>query len=129
MANADEIVMYLVARTDLAMSPGKLGVQIGHGVHLALRAAERAAESSRVAREELYQWEGSNYTKILLKVKGEQNMLNLHENLTKSGVPSCLVRDLGRTEIAAGSLTILSLVPMWKSKVQALAYMKRLQLY
>lgn len=126
MAHEDEIVMYLVARTDLAMSPGKLGVQVGHGVQLAMRAAER---SGPAAEADLFRWEGKDYPKLLLAIKGEEHLLNLSENLTKSGIPNCIVTDLGRTELAPNTRTLLSVIPMLKSKIQALPYMKRMRLY
>lgn len=120
----DELVMYFVARTDLAMGAGKLGAQCGHGAQLAIREAERQAETAASLKE----WEGADYTKIVLAIKGEEALKRLHKDLAELGIPSCIVKDLGRTEIAADSLTLLATVPILKSRAKTTP-LKRLRLY
>lgn len=120
----DELVMYIVARTDLAMSHGKFGAQCGHGVQLAMREAEKHATTT----EALQEWESKDYPKIVLGIKGEEALVRLQADLLESGIPSCIVKDLGRTEIAANSLTILTTVPILKSRSKNTP-LKRLRLY
>ena len=120
----DEIIMYIVARSDLAMSHGKFGAQCGHGVQLAIRKAESLED--RIP--DLKEWEGKDYVKITLRVKSQDALVRLGEQLTEAGVPNCIVKDNGRTEIAAGSLTVLATVPMRKSLLMKTP-LKRLQAY
>ena len=38
---SEEIVMYIIVRNDLGMSPGKVAAQVGHGVELAINLGRR----------------------------------------------------------------------------------------
>lgn len=119
-----EIVMYLVARPEL-MSPGKLGVQCGHGTQLCIRAAERSKGLGVLA--DLLAWESNGcYTKIALKA-GEKQLEKLLESLADSGIPHARVVDLGRTEVPAGTTTLVALGPVMRRT--AAKHVKRLQAY
>lgn len=123
----DEIVMYLVARTDLHMSPGKLAAQVGHGVQLAMRQAEHADLGGFAGW--LDQWENGDYPKVVLG--GDKR--DFEKLCAKAAEDADLffsmvkVIDNGRTEIPAGSMTVLAFVPMPKSRAKQ--WVGRLRLY
>ena len=109
----DEIVMYIILRTDLHMSPGKAGAQIGHAVHLAIREAERA----RIGGESgwLDTWERGSYPKIILAARSENELIGIFQELEKDDISAVFVVDEGRTEIKPGK-TAIGVVPNPKSR-------------
>lgn len=115
--NETEVVMYLIARSDLQMSPGKLAAQVGHGVHLALRTCPMNSPA-------LQTWEATSHTKIVLKVDSLEALLELHRVI--GAERSVIVQDEGRTEIEP-TATVLGLVPM--SKLEARPLVGHLKLY
>jgi len=115
----DELVMYIVARTELTMSPGKLAAQVGHGVQLAMRKAEKEGSSPLAA------WESNDYPKVILG-----GTIRDFEKLSRDRALDGLmvsVFDNGRTEVPAGSMTVLAFVPMRKSLAKK--WVGRLRLY
>lgn len=109
--------MYIIARADLQMSPGKLGSQVGHAVHLALRLCPEDSE-------DLKMWESASYAKIVLKVDSLEELLALHAKIGEA--TAVLVRDEGRTEIAP-TATAIGIIPM--SKLAAFPLVGHLKLY
>jgi len=123
----DEVTMYLIVRADLKLSKGKLAAQVGHGVQLAMRAAEcrsinlgdfaAAADHDCVlsAPKWLQAWERGSYAKIALRVDSVAQLDALAERLRAAGAKFARVVDEGRTEIPAGTTTVLALQPMPRS--------------
>lgn len=111
-----EIVIYLIVRNDLNMSPGKVAAQCGHGVELALNQGKRYAPN----------WIPNDppCTKIVLQADFSE-MKSLLETI--STIHSCSVIDEGRTEIEPGSLTVISMIPM--PKHLAKPFVSHLKLY
>lgn len=127
----DEITQYLIVRTDLAMSPGKVAAQVGHGVQLAMRLVERQVSENPIGIEamnravNLCEWENGDYPKVILGgTKRDFEKLCSIDGITSKMVK---VIDNGRTEIPAGSMTCLAFVPMPKS--MAKKWVGRLRLY
>lgn len=63
------------------------------------------------------QWEYFGQPKITLKSKDEDEMYRLAKNAQQLGLPTFVVADAGRTQIAAGSRTVLAIGPGPKSKL------------
>jgi PTH2 family peptidyl-tRNA hydrolase len=95
----------IIVRTDLNMSPGKLAVQVAHG---AVAAAERAR---RERREWLDLWLAEGQKKVVVKVGGERELLELYERAKKAGFPCELIRDAGLTELPPNTTTVLAVGP------------------
>lgn len=116
--------MYLVARPEL-MSPGKFGVQCGHGTQLCIRAAEKWGDPDVLS--DLWEWERNGcYTKVALQAD-ESRLEKLLGALKDGPIPHAKVVDLGRNEVPAGTTTLVVLGPV-KRKFAA-PYLKRLQAY
>lgn len=121
-SNEDEIVQYFVVNSELNMSTGKIAAQVAHVTTLITK--DFLLNEQQILNQEdiqlFYKWLINNQTKIILKAK-EKDLLKLIEQ------GFYYIRDLGKTEIPEGSLTVVGLPPMRKS--EAKQYVKRLRLY
>lgn len=118
--------MYLVARRDLNMTAGKLGVQVGHGVQLCIREAESHAVSLVGGYPALDEWEENSYPKILL-AGDEKKVEKLLRQLGESVFPFSKVVDLGRTELPPNTLTLVAIGPLKRRDAEP--FVGRLQAY
>ncbi|KAK7206698.1 peptidyl-tRNA hydrolase PTH2-domain-containing protein [Myxozyma melibiosi] len=103
--------MILVVRTDLGMTKGKAAAQC---CHAALGCYKRASMS---IPNTVRIWERSGQPKITVQTKGEDSLLLLQALAESVGITHCLIHDAGRTQIAAGSATVLGLGPAPKNKL------------
>ena len=100
-----EIKQVLVVRTDLGMGRGKMAVQCSH-------AAVSSAELARTRFRDWYdKWMREGQAKIALKVKDEDQLLELEKRARGIPIPSFIVRDMGLTQVQAGTITCLGLGP------------------
>ena len=93
--------MVLCVNMELQMGKGKIGAQCGHATLGAYRLATRFAPRS------LRLWSLFGQAKIAVKVERETELLDLYDRARKRGLVAYLVADAGRTQIAAGSRTVL----------------------
>lgn len=100
----------LVLRTDLGMGKGKL---VAQGAHVAVRACLLAPA---VARET---WMRDGEAKVALKVGGEEELVQVFERASAAGLPCAIVRDAGRTQIPAGTLTAVGIGPAEGDRIDA----------
>ncbi|CAD7940566.1 unnamed protein product [Amoebophrya sp. A25] len=110
---SEELKMVLVVRQDLGMQKGKIAAQCGHAV----LGAYQKAMSSEAGRGRVRQWERFGQAKIALKCNTEEEMQNLERSAKKQGLCTYVVHDAGRTQIAAGSATVLAVGPAPASQV------------
>lgn len=95
--------MYLVVNTSVSMSKGKITGQVGHAVAHLTRKLERSKNNV------LYkEWLQTGETKIILK--GTQELLEKLHDLYKD--ISVEIHDLGKTQIDAGTLTVVGFIPL-----------------
>ncbi|KAJ3320861.1 Gluconate transport-inducing protein [Boothiomyces sp. JEL0866] len=99
--------MVLVIRTDLGMGKGKVAAQCSHAT---LDAYQKAMESEKW-REWVDSWEEYGCAKITLKCNDESEMLQLQRDARKKGLVAQSICDAGKTQIAAGSRTVLAIGP------------------
>lgn len=92
----------IVARTDLAMGTGKLAAQVAHA---SLNAYEHT--DADVRRE----WRNTGQTKVVLGVDGESAVLDIADDARRAGLPVAVVRDAGRTQVEAGTVTAVGIGP------------------
>ncbi|WNY26995.1 peptidyl-tRNA hydrolase Pth2 [Methanolapillus ohkumae] len=98
----------IVMRTDLKLSPGKLAVQVAHA---AVSAAEWAD------KRELDAWKAGGQKKVVLKANSLQELFELKEKARREGLPTALITDAGRTEIAPGTITVLGIGPAAEERI------------
>jgi PTH2 family peptidyl-tRNA hydrolase len=84
---------------------GKIAAQCGHAAVGCYKRAMRLCPAAVSA------WERTGCAKIAVKCPTEEEMHAILEKATTKGIPVYLVEDAGRTQIAAGSQTVLGLGP------------------
>jgi len=108
-----ELKMVICVRTDLSMSKGKIAAQCGHAVLGAYKIAKR------ITPEYVKAWEWRAQAKITLKVDSEAQMDEIAAAARAAGLPSIIIEDAGRTEVAPGTRTVLGIGPAPRSEMDA----------
>lgn len=137
----DPIIEYLIVKTSLNMSTGKIAAQCAHAAQLLEKRYASLCNEVDSYIDIIYKTGSEQIPKVLL------DKIHLYESWNNSGVPKVvlrandkefekikteyedslvLIQDAGRTEIPAGSETVIGLFPQYKSKVTST--LKRLQL-
>ncbi|XP_044979436.1 probable peptidyl-tRNA hydrolase 2 isoform X2 [Hordeum vulgare subsp. vulgare] len=119
-APGEELKMVLVVRQDLKMGAGKIASQCAHaatGLYADLLASNRVL---------LRQWEQFGQAKIVLTCKNQQEMNRIKETAEYRGIPTFIVADAGRTQVVAGSKTVLAVGPGRKADIDSVTGKLRL---
>ncbi|MCO5563695.1 hypothetical protein L7F22_017342 [Adiantum nelumboides] len=77
-------------------------------------------------RQILLSWEQCGQPKIVVTCKNQQEMNDLSAKAKRAGLPTFTVADAGRTQVAAGSKTVLVVGPGPKTAVDAVTRHLRL---
>eukprot|EP01026_Neomeris_dumetosa_P032037 TRINITY_DN2538_c1_g1_i3.p1 TRINITY_DN2538_c1_g1~~TRINITY_DN2538_c1_g1_i3.p1 ORF type:complete len:211 (-),score=31.71 TRINITY_DN2538_c1_g1_i3:444-1076(-) len=109
----EECKMVLCVNESLKMGKGKIAAQCAHAAVGVLQDFQKQQKYQPFFN----QWERRGQAKIALKVPSDAELYELVEKACKMGFPYYLVCDAGRTQIAAGSRTVLAIGPAPKSKV------------
>jgi PTH2 family peptidyl-tRNA hydrolase len=100
----------LVVRTDLEMTKGKIAAQCCHAAVALVEPVyphETPNNKLILSQAESYDlWNRNGCTKIALKTVGEQGLRDIYREAKRAGLESEYIRDAGRTQIAAGSMTV-----------------------
>ncbi len=113
-SSAFEYKQVIVVRTDIKMSKGKMAAQAGH-------AAVSASEYARKNRPEWWNpWIMEGQCKIAVKVKSEQEILELERKARNAKLPAALIVDRGLTELPPETTTCLGIGPAPADKVDAI---------
>eukprot|EP00898_Chlorokybus_atmophyticus_P002580 jgi/Chlat1/3322/Chrsp22S03475 len=100
-----DIKMVLVVRNDLKMGKGKVAAQCSHATMGAYKRLLKRRPQMLKA------WERCGQAKVVVKCETEEEMLRLQETAREAKLPTYDVIDAGRTQIAAGSRTVLAVGP------------------
>ncbi|RPA86173.1 peptidyl-tRNA hydrolase 2 [Ascobolus immersus RN42] len=100
-----ECKLVLVVRTDLGMTKGKIAAQAGHATLACYKSALKN-DPAVVKR-----WESYGQAKVAVQVKSEDDLLLLQAQAMSLGITAKVIHDAGRTQIAAGSATVLGVGP------------------
>lgn len=111
MGEGDACKLVIVVRTDLQMGKGKIAAQC---CHAAVMAYEQLYEQHPDLLEE---WRYHGQPKVILKTEDEESLLRLPSHAHSLGLVVSIVRDAGRTQIAAGSKTTVGIGPGPKDKI------------
>lgn len=132
------LVMYIIINEELGMSPGKLAAQVGHGIQLIMQdyyELDNFSQRSPSAAMSLFDEEiniiqrmdlwlhtemENKYTKVTLRADKKE----FEKIKAEFGKNLALVIDAGKTEIPAGSETVIILYPLFKNENKTI---KRLQ--
>ena len=100
-----EMKMVLVVRTDLKMTKGKVAAQCCHA------CLDVFEDSIKQYPQFVGAWKRDGQAKIALKCDSQQELLQLYQSAKRSGLAAAFIRDAGRTQIPAGSITVLAIGP------------------
>jgi len=103
-----EIKQCIIIRTDLKMQKGKIAVQAAHASIAAFIKAKRKEP------ELTEKWLNSGMQKSILKIDSKEELVMLFEEVKKR-YPSSLIKDAGRTQIPAGTITAVGIGPALES--------------
>ncbi|UPK93441.1 hypothetical protein LCI18_004376 [Fusarium solani-melongenae] len=114
--NGEECKLVLVVRTDLGMTKGKIAAQCSHATLACYKTLLRAPANSP-QRKILARWERLGQAKIAVQVKSQEDILELRRKARSLGLTAEVIQDAGRTQIEAGSMTVLGVGPAPRSVV------------
>jgi len=103
----------IVVRTDLKMGKGKIAAQCAHA---SIEAFLKTKQKDDFAAE---QWLKQGMPKIVVRADSEKEILDLFEKAKKT-MPCALIKDAGRTQIQAGSITALAIGPWPEQEIDNL---------
>ncbi|XP_063797083.1 probable peptidyl-tRNA hydrolase 2 [Pseudophryne corroboree] len=98
--------MVFVVNMELSMGVGKIAAQVGHGAVGLYQLLLKEAKT----REMAYKWEEYGAKKVVLQGSSTAHLMELQALAISMDLPTYLVQDAGRTQIAAGSHTILAVM-------------------
>ncbi|KAJ7102144.1 PTH2-domain-containing protein [Mycena belliarum] len=99
----DDCKLVLVVRTDLGMSTGKIAAQCSHAT-LACYKTLLSQNSALLKR-----WAQTGYQKTVVRCSDEDELVLLQAQARSLQLCARSIQDAGRTEIAAGSTTVLGI--------------------
>ena len=100
------VKMVMCVRMDLKMDKGKIAAQCSHS---AVGLYKKLIKSKKYEKM-LEAWETNGQKKIVAKLKSEKEMNLLISKATDAGILFEVITDAGRTQVAAGSRTVVALV-------------------
>lgn len=110
-----EVRMALVIRQDLGMQKGKTAAQCAHAALGCFRMIACDPNRKSYNPSMVHRWLRGGQAKITLKCPDESTIDELYALAIALGVNACVIHDAGRTQIAAGSATVLGLGPAPKA--------------
>ncbi len=105
----ENMKLVLVVRSDLSMRTGKIAAQCSHATLGVCDRIQRRGDKRQ--QDNVRRWKRYGQAKIVLKVPTEEEMLVLAGVAESLRLPTYVVVDAGRTQIAAGSRTVLAIGP------------------
>ena len=97
------VKMMFLIRTDLKMSKGKIAAQCSHA------AINMYKDLIKMNNQYLEDWEKTGTKKITLKCKNQKELHDFRVKCEKNELPYTIIKDAGKTQVQAGSETVLAL--------------------
>jgi len=124
-----EVKQYIIIRTDLGMSIGKIAAQASHASMKVFfdKSTDTPGENALdleskhkhliLTKEELI-WVDGIFTKIIKKVKNEFQLLKVYNQAKEAGLNVSLIEDIGLTELKGKNYTCVSIGPNYVKKCE-----------
>lgn len=97
----------IIVRRDLNMGMGKTSAQVAHA---------SVAVMEKVDEKTWEEWQNQGMKKIVLKVKGKKELLDLFQR-AKKRLPAALIKDAGHTQVKPGEPTCIAIGPAEENKI------------
>ncbi|KIV83912.1 peptidyl-tRNA hydrolase [Exophiala sideris] len=104
--STEEVKLVLAVRTDLGMGKGKIAAQCSHATLACYKYLVNHPPSAPL----LKRWEWGGQPKIAVQAKSEEELETLQAQAISLGLCAKIIHDAGRTQIAAGSATVLGVL-------------------
>ncbi|MFH1433167.1 MAG: peptidyl-tRNA hydrolase Pth2 [archaeon] len=108
----------IIIRSDLKMGKGKAAAQVAHA------SLDAYKNSPFISKK---QWELTGQKKVVLKTEDLKSLTELFMHAKREKIPLSLIKDAGRTQVPAGTITCLALGPAEDQKIDRIT--KDLKLY
>ncbi|HXY59383.1 MAG TPA: aminoacyl-tRNA hydrolase [Methylocystis sp.] len=102
----------IIINRSLALPPGKMAAQAAHASVAAFLMAGQADKAA---------WLHEGMPKIVLDAENREQIDSLFQLAQEAGLPAYLVKDAGRTVVAAGTVTCLGIGPAPARAINAVA--------
>jgi len=103
----------IILRADLKMDKGKL---VSQGAHASVAAAYKTLQKN----PEIFKSWIPCMKKIVLKVNGEKELMELKVKAAKANLVVELIHDAGKTQVSPGSATALAIGPDLEEKIDSI---------
>ena len=129
MSEQRRVKQVIVWRKDLKVRSGKMGAQIAHAsLGPIFQMMQRHDWNDGTANVEytiythdaspLFAWKEGRFTKIVVGVENEQQLLELHARIQATAIPCSLICDAGLTEFkGVPTYTTLGIGPWWSDEI------------
>lgn len=119
----EEVKQYIIVRTDLNLSNGKLASQVAHAsmkvffdkfeyTQICLKSGADLVDGLvYIPSEAEMQWIKGKFTKIIKKVKNENQLLKVYEQAKEAGLNASLIRDSGLYGLEGENYTAVAVGP------------------
>ncbi len=105
------IKQVIVIRKDISLGKGKLAGQVAHAAVAGYRKVKQSNP------EIIDKWEMIGEKKVVVKVDGEKELIELFQNLKDNNIPVSLIRDAGLTQIKPGTKTCFAIGPWYEDQI------------
>ena len=106
------MIIYIIVRSDLNMSKGKIASQCCHAVQELILSCHGGK-----GKKTLRKYIDSGSSKIILKVNGLNELNFIKEECNYKNIKYQTIIDIGKTEVLPDTMTVLGIGPIDKSIV------------
>jgi len=113
----------IVVRKDLNMSIGKTSAQVSHAsINSFLNCINENNDNYNdnfncdlhiPNNSPVKEWLNNSFTKVVVYVKSEKQLLNIYEKAKNKSLPCSLIKDEGRTELNEPTYTCIGIGPCY----------------
>lgn len=106
----------IIMRKDLGMSRGKLMAQASHASLKCILDTYVVFHDDNTMKSlpmplDVMKWFQGSFTKIVLRVDSEDELMEIYDEVRKTDIPVALIKDAGRTELGKSEYTCLGIGP------------------
>ncbi|MGI9295592.1 MAG: peptidyl-tRNA hydrolase Pth2 [Pseudomonadales bacterium] len=101
----------ILVNESLKLPRGKLAAQVAHASVASLLSSSEAS---------LKAWLSAGMPKVVLAVDTEEELVRYFENSVKANIPAELIKDAGKTVVAAGTVTCVGIGPGEEAQINRL---------
>ena len=102
-----EIKQVIVIRKDLKMGTGKIAAQASHA------SLASYLETLKTHPDLVKAWASEGQTKVVLKIKSQEEAEELKKKLKVANIPFKAIRDAGQTQVPPGTETAIGIGPYY----------------